>query len=197
MKEKLDRLKHIFTLFLVFLKVGTFTFGGGYAMIPLIEREIVDKRKYIEKKEVIEILAVAGTMPGSVAINIATFVGYKIEGFLGALVSIFGSVLPSFTIIYIISFFLRQFESLEVIKFAFNGIRIGVVALILKALISLYRQSPKGVLPYIIMGAAFIFVAFFGVNAIYVIIVSALVGLAAALLTMYASKKKGTHNDIS
>lgn len=181
------KLKDILTLFFVFMKIGAFTFGGGYAMIPLIEREIVDKRKYIEKKEVIEIIAVAGSMPGSVAINIGTFIGYKIAGFTGALASILGGIIPSFVIIYIISFFLRQFENLEVIRFAFDGIRVAVVALILKALTSLYRQSPKGVLPYIIMGAAFIFVTFLRVSAIYTIIASACIGLAA---TLFASRGK-------
>ncbi len=177
-----NKLKNILILFFSFLKIGTFTFGGGYAMIPLIDREIVEKRKYIDGKDLIEMVAVSESTPGPVAINIATFVGYKIDGFLGALATTLGVVLPSFLIIILISYFLRQFESIEIVKYAFNGIRIAVAALIFKALLSLWKQSPKGILPYIIISAAFLSVAFFGVNAIVVIIASACLGLAGSLL---------------
>jgi chromate transporter len=95
-----SRLKDIFILFFTFLKIGAFTFGGGYAMIPLIEREIIDNRKYIEKKEVLDIIAVSASMPGAIAINIATFIGYRVAGYAGSIASILGCVLPSFCIIY-------------------------------------------------------------------------------------------------
>ncbi len=151
-------------------------------MISFIEREIVDKRKYIEKKDIIDILAVAGTMPGSVAVNMATFVGHRTAGFPGALAATLGNVFPAFMIIYTLAFLFRQFRDLEVIRFAFSGVRVAVIAPIIKALISLYRQSPKGIVPYIIMGAAFACVALLGVSVIYTIIASALVGLAASLI---------------
>lgn len=179
MKQK---LKNIFTLFFVFMKIGAFAFGGGYAMIPFIEREIVDQRKYIDKKDVMEILAVAGTMPGSVAVNMATFVGYRTAGFAGALTATLGNVLPAFTLIFLISFLLRQFREIEVVRFALDGVLVAVVALILKALLTLFKQSPKGAIPYLIMGSAFLCVAFLGVNAICIIIASAAIGLAASLL---------------
>ncbi len=177
-----SRLKDIFILFFTFLKIGAFTFGGGYAMIPLIEREIIDNRKYIEKKEVLDIIAVSASMPGAIAINIATFIGYRVAGYAGSIASILGCVLPSFCIIYAISSLLRQFGELEVVRFAFAGVRVAVVVLISKALLSLWKKSPRGILPYIIMGAAFVCVAVFGVSAIYVIIAGAGVGLAASLI---------------
>ncbi|MGI6167805.1 MAG: chromate transporter [Eubacteriales bacterium] len=179
-----SRLKDIFVLFVTFFKIGAFTFGGGYAMIPLIEREIIENRKYIDKKDVLDIIAVSASMPGAIAINIATFIGYRVAGYAGSVASILGCVLPSFCIIYAISSLLRQFGDIEVVKFAFAGVRVAVVVLISKALLSLWKKSPKGILPYIIMGAAFVCVALFRVSAIYVIIAGAGVGLAASLIAM-------------
>lgn len=177
-----NKFKLLIRLFCIFMKIGLFTLGGGYAMIPLIQREMVDRYKYIDEKQMVEILAVAGSMPGSIAVNIATFVGYKIAGFRGAVFSTVGNVLPSFAIIYIISFFMRQFSDLEIIKFAFDGIRVGVVALIFKALISVFRQSPKGAVPYVIIAAAFLLVLFDLINAIFIIIAAALTGIAYTAL---------------
>ena len=149
-------------LFLTFLKIGAFTFGGGYAMIPLIQREVVEKNKWITNDDVLEIVAIAESTPGPIAINSATFVGYRTCGFLGALCATIGVVLPSFVVILAISFVLREFESLKAVQYAFAGIRAGVLALILKALWAMYRESAKNALSYILMAAAFVLVAFLG-----------------------------------
>ena len=105
-----DKLKRALSLFATFFKIGLFTFGGGYAMIPLIEKEIVDKKKWITGDDILEIFAISESTPGPIAINSATFVGYKTAGFLGALFATLGVVLPSFTIIFILSFFLEKFK---------------------------------------------------------------------------------------
>lgn len=179
---------HIGELFLAFLKIGTFTFGGGYAMIPLIQREIVERHQWIEEEDLIDMVAISESTPGPIAVNSATFVGYRVGGFWSAFAATFGVVLPSFLIILAISLVLRQFEENPIIQYAFAGIRVGVLALIVKALLRLYRQCPKNWLSYLLMAVALIAVAYFDVNAIFVII-----GCAAASLFVswgrQASKK--------
>lgn len=167
-------------LFLTFLKIGAFTFGGGYAMIPLIQRETVDNHGWITNEDVLEIVAIAESTPGPVAINSATFVGHKIGGFFGAASATAGVILPSFVIIYVISFVLRQFEELKAVQYAFDGIRAGVLALIIQALVSMYRQYPKDQAAYLIMAGAFAAVALFGVNVLLVIVCCALAGFLSA-----------------
>lgn len=174
-------------LFLTFLKIGTFTFGGGYAMIPLIQREVVEKNKWITNDDVLEIVAIAESTPGPIAINSATFVGYRTCGFLGSLCATIGVVLPSFVVILAISFVLREFESLKAVQYAFAGIRAGVLALILKALWAMYRESAKNALSYILMAAAFVLVAFLGVDVLPVIIGCAAAGLC---FTLYKGRRK-------
>ena len=120
MKEK---LKKVFQLFITFIKIGAFTFGGGYAMVPLIQRETVEKKKWINDDDILEIVAIAESTPGPIAVNSATFVGYKTAGVLGAAAATIGVVLPSFTIIYFISFVIDKFENNTAVKYAFSGIR--------------------------------------------------------------------------
>ena len=160
------KLKTILTIFISFLKIGTFTFGGGYAMIPLIQNEVVEKHKWITDDDILEIVAIAESTPGPIAINAATF----------------GVVLPSFVIIFIISSILREFENMRVVQYAFNGIRAGVLALIIKALWSMYKQCPKNVVAYIVMSAAFILTALFNVNVLIVIIGCAAFGLITSTI---------------
>ena len=174
MKEK---LKTCLTLFLTFLKIGAFTFGGGYAMIPIIEKEMVEKHKWIKSEDILDIFAIAESTPGPIAINSATFIGYKIAGVFGSFCATFGVVLPSFTIISIISLVLREFSDIKAVQYAFNGIRAGVLALIIKALVSMYKKAPKGLFSYILMGASFILAAFTDINVIFVIIGCGVAGL--------------------
>ena len=176
-------------LFITFLKIGAFTFGGGYAMIPLIQRETVEKREWITSDDIFEIVAIAESTPGPVAINAATFVGYRICGFFGALMSTLGVVLPSFLIILAISFVLREFESIKVVQYAFSGIRAGVLALIVKAVWSMYKQCPKNACAYAVMLAAFMLTAFFDVDVLAVIIGCALFGLASSVIASKGQKR--------
>ena len=142
------KLKICLTLFWVFFRIGAFTFGGGYAMIPLISRETVENKKWISEQDILDIVAIAESTPGPIAINSATFVGYKVAGTLGSVFATLGTVIPSFIIILIISFVLDEFQHLTVIKYAFEGIRAGVLALVLKAFWTMYKKAPKNLISY-------------------------------------------------
>jgi len=166
-------------LFLTFAKIGLFTFGGGYAMLPLIEKEAVDNKKWITDNELLDVVAIAESTPGPIAINAATFIGKKVGGFIGALCATTGVVLPSFIIIVAVSYFLEAFQHLKIIRYAFWGIRAGVLALILTALWSLFKKSRKDIFTYLLMAASGVAVLFFNVNAIIVISVCAVIGIAA------------------
>lgn len=164
-------------LFLTFLKIGAFTFGGGYAMIPMIQKEIVDKNHWIEDKDILDITAIAESTPGPIAVNSATFVGNKIAGFWGSFFATLGVVLPSFIIIYLISFVLKQFENLKIVQYAFTGVRAGVLVLIIQACYSMYQQCEKNLFAYILMIFSLFSVALFNTNVLYVILIDALLGI--------------------
>ncbi len=184
-----NKFRKALKLFLVFFKIGAFTFGGGYAMIPLIQKEACDKKKWISEQDIFEIIAIAESTPGPIAINSATFIGYKVAGTLGSVFATLGVVTPSFIIILLISYVLRQFESIKAVRYAFSGIRAGVLALIIKALISMYKQCPKDIFSYILAGAAFVVSAFFEINALYIILSCAVLGLSYSLVMQRRAKK--------
>lgn len=179
----MNKFQKALRLFITFFKIGAFTFGGGYAMIPLIQKEVVENKKWITDDDILEIIAIAESTPGPIAINAATFVGYRVCGVLGSSFATFGVVLPSFLIILIISFVLRQFQDIAAVKYAFNGIRAGVLALLIKALYTMYKKAPKGLYAYIVMAGAFVITAFFDINVLFVIIGCALFGLITSLIT--------------
>ena len=141
----------LLNLFLTFAKIGLFTFGGGYAMISLIENQCVERKKWLTHDEMMNITVIAESTPGPIAINGATFVGYKQAGLLGSLIATLGIVLPSFIIIYVISMFLNQFLEILWIANAFKGIKIAVGLLILDAAITMIRKMQKKWLPLSIM----------------------------------------------
>lgn len=176
-------------LFVTFFKIGAFTFGGGYAMIPIIQREIVEKRKWITDDDILEIIAIAESTPGPIAINSATFVGYRVAGFFGAFFATLGVVLPSFVIILLISFVLREFQSIKAVQYAFNGIRAGVLALLIKALVGMYKKAPKNAVSYIVIAASFIITAFFDINVLFVIIGCAVFGLVTSVIAKRRAEK--------
>ena len=184
MKDNKKKLRLLFQIFTTFMKIGTFTFGGGYAMIPLIQRETVVKRKWVEDEDILNIVAIAESTPGPIAINTSTFVGYRVGGFLGAVAGTVGMILPSFIIILAISFVLRQFQDIQLVKYAFNGIRAGVLALIIRALWLMYKKVDKCGVSYIVMAAALLLTAFMHVNVILVIAGCALFGLVTAYIKL-------------
>ena len=179
----------LWKLFATFFKIGAFTFGGGYAMIPLIQKEAVEKNGWVSDDDILEIIAIAESTPGPIAINSATFVGYRTCGVLGAMCATLGVVLPSFVIILVISYVLREFQQIKAVQYAFNGIRAGVLALLFKALWGMYKKSPKGWVSYVVMAGAFLATAFAGINVLYVIIGCALFGLITSLLAQRREKQ--------
>ncbi|MBR6563634.1 MAG: chromate transporter [Clostridia bacterium] len=185
----MNKFKMCLSLFGTFFKIGAFTIGGGYAMLPLIQREVAEKRKWIEESTMLDIVAIAESTPGPIAINTATFVGTRACGFWGAFSATLGTVMPSFIIITALSFVLEKLLQYEPVAFAFTGIRAGVIALIVKALYGMAKQCPKNLFSAILAVAAFAVVLFTGVNVLFVIIGGALIGLATALLVGERSSK--------
>lgn len=177
-----ERLRQSLRLFLIFSKIGGFTFGGGYAMIPLIEYETTEKRKLIEKEEIADIIAIAESTPGPIAVNSATFVGYRAAGVLGAASATLGVVLPSFCIILLIAFFLRHVMENRFVQYAFFGIRAGVLALIVKAVVSFYRSADHNIFAWCVMAAAFIWAALLDWSVIALLALCALAGFLCRTL---------------
>ena len=178
----MGKWKKCLSLFLTFFKIGAFTFGGGHAMIPLIQREAVENKKWITDDDIMEIIAIAESTPGPVAINSATFVGYRTAGFWGAVCATFGVVLPSFLIILTIAYLLNNFMELKAVKYAFQGINAGVLALLFKALWNMYKKSPKGWVAYVVMGGSFLLTAVLKINIFIVIAGCAVFGLVTAMI---------------
>lgn len=173
----MSKTNKIFKLFLTFFKIGAFTFGGGYAMIPLIQHEVCEKNKWITDEDILEIVAIAESTPGPIAINSATFVGYKICGFWGAFFATLGVVVPSFVVILCISYALNAFQNLKAVKYAFMGIRAGVLALVVKAFVSMYKKCPKNWVSYTVIAFAMLIGIFTDINIFLVIIAAAVFGL--------------------
>lgn len=184
-----ETFKKAFQLFVTFFKIGAFTFGGGYAMIPLISKEVVENKKWITDDDILEIIAIAESTPGPIAINSATFVGYKVCGFWGSFFATLGTVLPSFCIILAISYVLDEFSHIKAVQYAFNGIRAGVLALLVKALYTMYKKCPKHLVSYFIMGGSFILTAVLDVPVLAVIIGCAVVGLVSSTLASRREKQ--------
>ena len=175
-----NRYKDLWKVFTTFFKIGAFTFGGGYAMIPLIQKEAVEKHGWVTDEDILEIIAIAESTPGPIAINSATFVGYRTCGVLGSVAATLGVVLPSFVLIYLISFVLRQFQELKAVQYAFQGIRAGVLALLCKALWGMYQKNTKNWVSYLVMAGAFLLTGIFDVPVLPVLIGCAVFGLVTA-----------------
>lgn len=168
----------VLTLFLTFAKIGLFTFGGGYAMIPLIQKEIIQAHAWLTTKEFVDIIAIAEMTPGPVAVNSATFVGYKLAGVPGAAAATGGVILPSFVIIVAFATIFLKFKDAPAVKAAFKGLRPAVTALIAAAAISLVRVSFVDSAGPIIAIAVLVGTLKFGVHPILAIMLAALTGVA-------------------
>lgn len=169
-------MKELFDLFWTFCKIGALTFGGGYAMLPLIQREIVENKKWSTEKEILDYYAVGQCTPGVIAVNTATFIGYKLRGIIGGIVATLGVIFPSIVIILIIATFLQNFADLAIVQSAFAGIRVAVVALIITTVVKLIKSSIKDYLGVIIAIIAFVISTFIGLSPVYVVIAAALTG---------------------
>ena len=192
MKEK-KSLKNLLTLFLTFFKLGIFSIGGGPTMLTLIQGEFVEKKKWLDNDELMEMTAIAESTPGPIAINLATYLGYKRGGFLGALVSTLGVIITPFVLMFCISLFLENILSNEAIKYAFMGVKVGVVFLLLKVSFTLIKGVKKdwfGVALLLLVTVAMVLITIFSVNfsAIYFILMGAVLGL---LVYGIIPKKRG------
>ncbi|HEY4543824.1 MAG TPA: chromate transporter [Tissierellaceae bacterium] len=157
-------------LFFTFFKIGAFTFGGGFAMIPIIQKEIVEKRGWIEEEDFINIISIAQSSPGPIAVNSSIFVGYTIKGFIGALICTLGTVLPSFITILVIAKFFSQVQDSVIIERVFLGIRPAVVALIFSTVYQLVTKSHFSTLSLIVAVITTLVIVFVNINPIYMII---------------------------
>jgi chromate transporter len=176
-------------LFLTFAKIGLFTFGGGYAMISLIEDSCVEKKRWITHDEMMNITVIAESTPGPIAINCATYVGYKQKGLSGAAAATVGMVLPSFCVIFLISRFLDRFLEIAWIAHAFRGIKIAVGILILDAAVRMLRKMQKKALPLTIMGCAFLAMLLIDVFALRISSITLMLTAAAVSLVLFLVKQ--------
>ncbi len=167
-----------------FFKIGLFTFGGGYAMVPIIQREVIDHRGWVDRDEFIELLTLAQSAPGPIALNTSVFVGYKVRGYAGALAALLGVVVPAFTVILLVAIYFAQFRENVYVNAAFKGMRPAVVALIVSPIVSLSRGM--GTWKYALAVAVALFVWWSGVSPIWLIIVAAATGIA---IELYNSNK--------
>ncbi len=169
-------MKTLIDLFFTFCRIGGLTFGGGYAMLPIIQKEIVEEKKWATEEEVLDYYAVGQCTPGIIAVNTATFIGYKVHGIIGAIVATLGVVFPSLIIITIIAALLKNFANYSIVQHAFSGIRVVVIALIVSAILKLAKTSIKNSTTLIIAIIAFILVAFVNLSPIYIVIAAACIG---------------------
>lgn len=194
----MNKIKGYLSLFLTMLKIGLFTFGGGYAMIALLENEFVEKKKLLEKDEFLDVAAIAESTPGPIAINAATYIGYKNTGMIGSMIATLGICIPSFVIIYAISLFLDAFLSLTLVAYAFKGIQICVVYLIISAGLKMLKQMKKTAFNIIIVSITIICMVVFSLfsvkfSTIFYILISGACGVVVYLLGRI---KRGKNNDL-
>ncbi|MCQ2419382.1 MAG: chromate transporter [Clostridia bacterium] len=185
--EKTSKGRTLIKLFFTMMKLGAFTFGGGYAMISLLQNEFVNRKKWIEADEFLDIVAIAESTPGPIAVNSSTYIGYRVAGVLGSLLGTFGMVLPSLTIIFLISLVFDTFLKWTVVQNAFRGIQACVVYLILSAGFKLLKNVKKDIFSLIILGLTMAFVLIFSIfsvkfSSIFYILISAAAGLVFCLL---------------
>ena len=192
---KKTKAKTCWNLLCTFFKIGLFTFGGGYSMISLIDDECVVKKKWITSDELMNVTIIAESTPGPIAINCATYVGYRQAGILGSIISTIGVVLPSFVIIYIISLFFDNILENKIIASAFKGIKIAVSLLVFTAALRMLKIIPRNKLPLIIMEVTFvamIAISVFSINfsSIYLILIAGLVGYITFAISRFRKEDK-------
>ena len=180
-------MKELMNLFWSFCRIGGLTFGGGYAMLPMLQKEVVETHKWATEQELLDYYAVGQATPGVIAVNTATFIGYKEKGILGAIFATSGVVFPALIIIMSIAGFIDSFSDLNIVQHAFSGIRVAVGVLILNALVNLVKGSVKDILGIILFVATFIISIFFNISVVYIVIASALIGI----ISDFVNRKSG------
>ena len=188
-RSRIVPMSILLDLFLTFARIGLFTFGGGYAIISLIDRSCVEKKRWISHDEMMDITVIAESTPGPIAINCATYVGYKQKGLVGAVAATVGIILPSFCIIFIISSFLDGFLEIAWIAHAFMGIKIAVGILILDAAVKMISKMPKKPLPLAIMGGAFCAMMLVNIFAVRVSSITLMLIAGILSLSIFLAKR--------
>lgn len=165
-----------FEIYFTFFKIGMFTFGGGYAMLPLIEKEMVESKKWIDENEIVDVLALSQTMPGAIALNCSTLIGYRLGGHLTSLFAMLGVITPSIILLTLIALFFNQFLDQTIIKAIFMGIRSGIVALIIKAGMRIAKSAVQDRLTLCICIFSIVGIIFINISPIVLIITGGLIG---------------------
>lgn len=179
MEEKKESL---WTLFITFFKIGAVTFGGGYAMLPLLQREIVEKHKWCTDADLLDYYAVGQCTPGIIAVNTSTFIGYNTRGIIGGIIATVGFVLPSFFIIAILVPILEAFQNNTYVAMALSGIRVAVCALITKAVISLSKKSIVDIFTLALMVLTFVLMLLFNVSPVLFVLLGIAFGIGISVL---------------
>lgn len=191
----MKKIRELFILFISMFKIGLFTFGGGYAMISVFENEFVSKKKYLEHEEFMNVLVIAESTPGPIAINMATYIGYKQQKIIGAIFATLGMVIPSFTIIFLISLFFNNLLENKYVSAAFKGIQACVIFLIFSAGVKLFKKMKKNLFNILVMGITFsivILFSLFGItfSSIFYILISGCLGLIIYLIGTFRKENK-------
>ncbi|MGI6632897.1 MAG: chromate transporter [Bacillota bacterium] len=171
----------LFELFFSFAKIGAFSFGGGYAMIPLISREVVEVKQWLSMQEFIDVIALSQATPGPIAINSATYVGYRVTGFAGSVAATLGVVTPSFLIMLALGFLFFRYREMPLVKDIFKGIRPVVVALIMAAAVSVVPSTLTGIVPGVVAVLSIVAILGFNIDPILVLLAAGAVGLVLYL----------------
>lgn len=170
-------MKEYLELFIVFAKIGSVTFGGGYAMLPILQREVVEKKGWVTSEEVMDYYAISQCTPGIIAINTSIFIGYKCKKVAGGIFSALGMAFPSIVIIILIAIFLQNIMSFPIVTQAFNGVRVAVAALVIQATITLFKKGVLDKYTLLIFLVSLLIFTFFDLSPIYTVIAAAICGI--------------------
>ena len=181
-----NKLKKLLELYLAFVKIGAFTFGGGLAMMPIMQRELIEKRGWITEEELIDYFAIGQSTPGIIAVNVATFVGYKRLGWLGGIIGTIGVVTPSWVIIMLLASAISSVDKYPLAQKALRGINVAVAALLTSVIVKFSKKTIKNMWNAVFMLLAFVLIYFFKVQSVFIIIASLVIG---CLITIYKQKK--------
>lgn len=170
-------MKEVLELYWAFFQIGIMTFGGGYAMLPMLQRVVVDEKKWATEEEILDYYAIGQVTPGVIAVNTATFIGYRRKGIAGAVFATAGIASPSLLIIMALAGIINQFSQLTIVQHAFNGIRVVVCALVAKAVIGMIKKGVKDKLTFVILVSAFVSIAFFKISPIPLVVICCFLGI--------------------
>ena len=184
-------MKKLFELFVSFFKIGLFTFGGGYAMLPMLQREVIETHGWVTEDDVLDYYAIAQCTPGVIAVNTATFVGVKIAGVVGGAVATIAVVLPSYIIITLISSLINSLSQYDIVQHALAGIRVAVAALVIVSVAKLFEKGVKNALGYVVFTVSLLSIVVFDLSPIWLVLAAIAIGVTKALLEGRKTRKGG------